>query len=366
MNIAIIHDWLTGFAGAEKVLLELIKIYPEADIFTSVFDDRKIKQIPRDRVKVSYLQKAPGSLGNRQLLIPLMPRAFENFDLSKYDLVISNTSSVGKGVITRPETPHICYCHTPTRYLWESNLDPRASGSFLNDRISHQLRIWDRLAAMRPDYFIANSKNIQQKIRKYYRRESEVVYPPVEVGRFKVADKKDIKDYYLCSGRLIGYKRVDLAIAAFNDLKKPLFIIGNGPEEKRLRAIAGANIKFLGRVSDVEQAKYYREARAFIFPANEDFGIVPLEALASGRPVVAFNAGGARETIIEGISGTFFSEQTPQCLIDAVRNFNPDHYHSQRLRQRAMDFDQAIFRKNFKDTIDRLIVDFQKNGPPIK
>jgi glycosyltransferase involved in cell wall biosynthesis len=365
MNIAIIHDWLTDFAGAEQVLLQLTKIFPEADVFTSVVDRAKFGEVELKKVKSTYLQKIPFSIKKRQLLIPLMPQAFESLDLSKYDLVISNTSSMAKGVITKVETPHICYCHTPTRYLWEPHLDGRASSSALRRRVNFQLRIWDRLAAMRPDYYIANSENIQRKIEKYYRRKSVVVYPPVNVGRFKTAKKDQIGDYFLTSGRLIKYKKTDLAILAFNDLKKPLYIVGDGPERSRLEKMAGPNIKFLGRVSDEELAELYSKARAFIFPSNEDFGIVPVEALASGRPVIAYKAGGAMETIKEGVTGSFFAEQTPQCLINAIRSFDADKYNPERLRQAAFEFDEAVFRKKFKETVLELVDDYRKNGPPI-
>lgn len=365
MNIAIIHDWLTDFAGAEQVLFQLTKIFPEADIYTSVVHRDKTGGIEPEKISSTYLQKIPFSIKKRQFLVPLMPQAFESLDLSRYDLVISNTSSVAKGVITKVETPHICYCHTPTRYLWEPHLDDRASSSALRRQANHKLRIWDQVAASRPDYYIANSENIRRKIAKYYRRKSVVVYPPVNVGRFKTSSKKDLEDYYLISGRLVGYKKVDLAILAFNDLKKPLYVVGEGPERTRLEKIAGPNIKFFGRVSDEKLAELYSKAKAFIFPANEDFGIVPVEALAAGRPVIAYKAGGALETIKEGITGTFFAEQTPQCLIETVRNFDPDKYDSSRLRQAAFAFDEVAFRKNFKETVDLLVADYRKNGPPL-
>lgn len=365
MNIAIIHDWLTDFAGAEKVLLEMTKIFPEADIYTSIIDPSKMGSLKIEKIKSSFLQKIPFSIKKRQLLIPLMPYAFENLNLSKYDLVISNTSSVAKGVVTKVETAHICYCHTPTRYLWESHLDDRASSSYLRRQVNFKMRIWDFAAAARPDYMVANSENIKRKIKKYYRRDSRVIYPPVDVGRFKPVPKRQVEDYYLISGRLVGYKKVDLAIHAFNDLGKPLYIVGDGPERKNLEAIAKDNIKFLGRISDEELAKTYAKARAFIFPANEDFGIVPVEAMASGRPVIAFKAGGALETVTEGLTGTFFDEQTPQCLIEAVRSFDDTKYDPTRLRQRAFDFDQPVFRKKFKELVEELVKDYQKNGPPI-
>ncbi len=366
MNIAIIHDWLTGFAGMERVLEQLVEIYPKADIFTSVTDSENLVRFRGHNLRSSFLQKIPLSVKKRQLMIPLMPYAFENLDLGKYDLVISNSSFAAKGVITKVETPHICYCHTPTRYLWESHLDNRASGSALKKWANHNLLTWDRLAALRPDYFIANSENIKKKIWKYYRRESRVVYPPVDTSRFKPYNRSEISDYYLCVGRLVPYKKVDLVIRAFNDLKKPLYVVGTGPEQKKLKVLAKSNIKFLGRLPDKEQAEVYGKAKAFVFPADEDFGIVPIEALASGRPVIAYASGGALETIKEGINGTFFKEQTPQCLIDTIRNFDPDRYDPERLRQTSFDFDNAIFRHRFKETVDEMVKDYQKNGPPLR
>lgn len=366
MNIALVHDWLTGFAGAERVLEQIASLYPQADIFTSVVDYSKIGGLKTEKIKTTFLQKIPLSRRKRQFFVPLMPLAFESLNLSKYDLVISNTSSMAKGVMTKVETPHICYCHTPTRYLWEPELDSRASDSRLKRYINNRLQKWDLAAAMRPDYYFANSKNIQEKIWKYYRRKSQVIYPPVDVGRFKIYPKNQIKDYYLSVGRLIPYKKVDLAVKAFNDLKKPLYIVGEGPEMSKLKKMAKGNIKFLGKVSDEEQVSIYGQAKAFVFPANEDFGLVPVEAMASGRPVIAFHAGGAMETVTEGITGTFFKEQSPQCLIETVREFNPDKYQPERLRQKAMDFNEASFRINFKSAVDKCLEDYKKNGPPIE
>jgi len=263
-----------------------------------------------------------------------------------------------KGVITKPDCIHISYCNTPPRYLWEPNVDPRAKkGKFalLRANITHKMRLWDRVAADRVDYYIANSNYVANRIKKYYKRDSIVVYPPVDMEKFKLADKSEIKDYYLFVSRLINYKKCDLVIDAFNDLKLPLKIIGTGPDEIALKRRAKKNIEFMGFLSDEDMKKYYAEARAFIFPAEEDFGIVPVEAMAAGRPVIAFKHGGAAETVVEGVTGTFFSEQSPQCLIDAVKNFDPEKYDSMKIRQHAEKFSKERFKKEFKEAVEKII-----------
>lgn len=362
MNIALVHDWLTNMAGGERVLLEISEIYPEAPIFTSIFDPKGAKDFAKKDVRPSFLQRMPliSSLvkAKREFLIPLTPFAFEQIDLSKFDLVISSCSFPSKGVLTKPSVIHICYCHTPARYLWEQEVDSRAKSgwmSSLRKNTAHKLRIWDRLAADRVDYFIANSKYVANRITKYYSRDSVVIYPPVDVDRFEPTAVKNIKDYYLFVSRLVDYKKCDLVIEAFNDLKLPLVVIGRGPDKKKLEARANPNIKFMGFLSDKEIKKYYAEAKAFIFAAEEDFGIVPVEAMASGRPVIAYSGGGVAESVIEGITGTFFHEQTPQCLIDTVKKFNPDHYNPTRIRQHALKFSADRFRREFKSEVEKIL-----------
>jgi len=357
-NIALVHEWLTNVAGSERVLLAIKEIYKDAPIFTSVFNPSKATPFKVYEVKTSFLQKIPFMKSKRELLIPFTPFAFEQFDLSKFDLVISNTSMAAKGVITKPDCIHISYCNTPPRYLWEPNVDPRAKkGKFalLRANITHKMRLWDRVAADRVDYYIANSNYVANRIKKYYKRDSIVVYPPVDMEKFKLADKSEIKDYYLFVSRLINYKKCDLVIDAFNDLKLPLKIIGTGPDEIALKRRAKKNIEFMGFLSDEDMKKYYAEARAFIFPAEEDFGIVPVEAMAAGRPVIAFKHGGAAETVVEGVTGTFFSEQSPQCLIDAVKNFDPEKYDSMKIRQHAEKFSKERFKKEFKEAVEKII-----------
>lgn len=358
MKVALVHEWLTGISGSERVLLEIAKLFPEAPIYTAVFRPEQTKPFVGREVITSFLQNIPLMKSKRELLIPFAPFAFEQFNLSKYDLVISSSHIAAKGVLTKPETIHISYCHTPPRYLWEPNLDSRASqGRFtwLRRNIAHKMRLWDRLAADRVDYFLANSYFVRKRIQKYYKREAVVIYPPVDTSCFKPADKSEIKDYFLFVSRLVGYKRCDLVVRAFNDLNLPLKIIGRGPERNALVKKAKKNIEFLGFLSDEEIKRYYAKARAFVFPAEEDFGIVPIEAMASGRPVIAYNGGGTAETVIDGVSGKLFPEQTPQCLIDAVRNFKPERFDPKKIRQHAEKFSSERFRREMKREVEGII-----------
>lgn len=359
LNIALVHDWLTDLAGQERVLLEILKIFPQADIYTSVYDRKEMVAYNKFDVKTTYLQGYPLLKKKRELLVPLLPRAFESLDLSKYDLVISQTTFAAKGVITKPETIHICYCHTPTRYLWEQEIDPRSnSGMFsgIRKKVAHKLRIWDKVAADRPDFYLANSNYVQRRIKKYYGRDSKVMYPPVNVNKFTPAKKSsDIKDYYLFVSRLITYKKCDLVIEAFNKLKLPLKIIGRGPEKEKLIKMANSNIEFLGYLSDEEMRKYYREARAFVFAAEEDFGIVPVEAMAAGRPVIAYGKGGVAETVVDGKTGKLFAEQTAESLVDAVKKFNPKDYDGGEIRKQAEKFSDERFQKEFREAVEEII-----------
>ena len=362
MNIALVHDWLTNMAGAERVLLQLLSIYPEADVYTSIYDPQKCPAFEKHHVQTTYLQNHAIFRKYREALVPYTPLAFESLDLSNYDMVISNTTFAAKGVITKPETIHICYCHTPTRYLWEPELDDRASrGMFSSFRkkVAHNLRIWDRVAAERPDYYLGNSETVKKRIKKYYKRDAVVVYPPVDIDRFQYDPETVIDDYFLFVSRLIGYKRADLVVEAFNELNLPLKIIGSGPEETKLRKIAGNNIEFLGKLSDEDLTKYYAGAKAFIFPAEEDFGIVPVEAMACGRPVIAYGRGGAAETVIDGKTGLHFKPQTVDALVAAVKKFNPNDYDGAEIRRQAEKFSNHRFEIKFSETVDNMIEKFK-------
>lgn len=357
-NIAIVHDWLTNFAGAERVLLEISDLFPKAPIYTSVYDSKGAKPFAKKRVIPSFLQKIPFMKSKRELLVPLTPFAFEQFDLSKYSLVLSNTSMASKGVLTKPGTIQICYCNTPSRYLWEPEVDSRAkSGLFsgLRKKVAHNMRIWDRVAADRVDYYLANSKYIAARIKKYYQRDSIVVYPPVDVNAYEPGKKENVKDYFLFVSRLVRYKKCDLVIDAFNDLGLPLKVIGQGPDKDFLKKKAKSNIEFLGYVSSTDMKKYYQEAKAFVFAAEEDFGIVPVEAMACGRPVIAYGVGGAAETVIDGETGMLFTEQTPQCLIEAIKKFDVNKYDPKKIRVQAEKFSNEVFRKNYLEAIESIL-----------
>ena len=357
MKVALVTDWLNGFAGGEQVLLALHEMYPDAPIYTSLYNQDKTPQFNNAKVITSYLQNIPGLSKRHQLAIPLMPAAFESFDLKEFEVVISVGGGLSKGVITHPGQVHISYCHTPIRYIWRLSGDRRNEGrwdSWLREMVSHKLRLWDVVSAERVDYFVANSETIAQRIKKIYRRDSEVVYPPVATTQFQAKNAK-IGDYFLSVGRLIGYKRVDLLIQAAILAKKPLKIVGRGPEEEKLRELAkgAAWVEFMGRVSDAELANLYTEAQAFLFGGEEDFGIVAVEAMACGRPVIAYNLGGVTESVIAGKTGQFFDEQTAESLAAVLQSFHPDEYNSAIIRARAEEFDTNIFKENMKSMVTK-------------
>jgi glycosyltransferase involved in cell wall biosynthesis len=358
MKVAFIHDWLVSLAGSEQVLLKMHELFPKAPIYTSVYCEKNFPSLKNVKVITSFLQKVPFAKSKHQMFPHLRPVAFEQFDLSKYDIVISDGHAEAKGVITKPETLHICYCHTPIRYYWSDYHEyiKNLRYGILNPLIKlgmpyliNYLRLWDIAAADRVDYFIANSQYVANRIKKYYRRDATVIYPPVDTAKFKPAGK--VKNYYFAAGRLIPYKKFDLIIEAFNDLGLPLKIAGTGSEFKKLKEMAKKNVELLGYVSDEELTRLYAEAKAFIFPQEEDFGIAPVEAMASGRPVIAYAKGGALETVKEGVTGIFFKEQTPQCLIDAVRKFDPQVFQPTKIRQHALNFDIKVFQKKIKQFI---------------
>ncbi|MEI6477849.1 MAG: glycosyltransferase [bacterium] len=352
-TIALVQDWLTGFAGGEQVLLALHEMYPDAPIYTSLYAPEKVPQFANATVIPSYLQKVPGLLTRHQTAIPLMPLAFESFDLKGFDVVISVGGGLSKGVITQPDQTHISYCHTPMRYLWHIGGDSRASGSWLKSQAAHKLRIWDVVSASRVDRFLANSQTVADRIAKIYRQDATVVYPPVNTSRFHVATDKP-GDYFLSVGRLISYKRVDLAVEACIKTKQPLKIAGTGPESDSLKAMAknAPWIEFLGRVPDAELEGLYQGARAFIFPAEEDFGIVPVEAMSVGRPVIAFGKGGATESVVEGVSGTFFDKQEGDSLGEKLTAFKDADWDPAAIRQQAERFDVELFKKTMKEIVD--------------
>lgn len=353
MKVALVHDWLVTAGGAEKVLWQLHLLFPEAPIYTLVYDPECGKGMFRDcDVRTTYLQKIPGATKLYKNMLTLMPAAWEQLDLSEYDLVCSSCSSCCKGVITRPDAVHICYCHTPTRYVWDFYYQYLKNAGFLKKLVMphmiHKMKIWDQLAANRVDYFIANSNYIAKRIEKYYRREAATIYPPVHINDYPVAEQAD--DYYLVVSRFVYYKRIDLAIGACNQLGKRLVIIGGGDEEKKLRAMAGPTIQFAGRVSDEEMMRYYVKAKAFLFPGEEDFGITPVEAQSAGCPVIAYGRGGALETVLEGKTGLFFEAQTVDSLVCCIRDFERDgvEYTRKGIRNHSLKFDETRFKKEIE------------------
>lgn len=355
MKVAIVADWLTNLGGAERVVKALHEIFPQAPIFTTLYNPKKLPGFENANVITSWLQKIPFAKTHHQYFVPLMTKVVEKFDLSGFDLIISSSHSVAKGIIPPKNSLHISYCHTPMRYVWEPSLDERLSQGWLKPKIRNYLKGWDIKAAKRVDYFIANSKYTARRIKKYYGKEVlAVIYPPVETGRYHLAPENEIADYFLMVGRLIPYKQFDLAIKAFNKLKLPLKIVGRGPEEKKLKAMAGPTIEFLGEVEDKKLPDLYARALAFVFPAEEDFGIVSVEANASGRPVIAFAKGGATESQKEGVTAIFFHKQTLTDLVKAIKSFHPKKFDPKKIRTHALKFDEKVFKSKIKETVKRL------------
>ncbi|MBU2229397.1 glycosyltransferase, partial [Patescibacteria group bacterium] len=321
MKVALIHDHLAQDGGAEKVLMAFQEIFPDAPTYVLVYNSKQANSnFAHKDIRTSFIQKLPGGVKHYKWFLRLMPAATESYDLSEYDIVLSSTSAFAKGIITKPETLHVCYCHTPTRFLWSdthSYVQELPYGPIFRKLVPlvlHKIRIWDRIAADRVDRFVSNSKIVQHRIKKYYKRESDVIHPPVDIRKFSVSN--NIGNYYLMGGRLVSYKRFDMGVQAFNRLGIPLKIFGVGPEFANLKKMARPNIEFLGKVSESEKRKLFSEAIAFINPQEEDFGIVMIESMASGRPVIAFNKGGAREIVVSGKTGELFSDQTWEALAD--------------------------------------------------
>ncbi|MDQ3557342.1 MAG: glycosyltransferase [Gemmatimonadota bacterium] len=330
-------------------------MFPSAPIYTTVHDAAALPASLREwDVRTSFLQRIPFARRRHQPFLPLMPMAWEQFDFSEYDLVLTTSSACAKGVITRPGTLNICYCYTPTRYLWdlyhEYTRDKR--GQAIIAATAHWMRMWDRMAADRVDHFIAISHEVAGRIRRHYRREAEVVYPPVEVERIR-PNGMDPEDFYLVVSRLVPYKRVDLAVEAANRLRRRLLVVGGGPERKRLEAQAGPTVQFLGRLDDEQIGDLYARCRALLFPGFEDFGIAPVEAQAAGRPVVAYGRGGATETVIDGSTGVLFGEQTVECLMRAILRLEAAAAQPAACRLQAEGFSSSVFRDQLKHAIER-------------
>ena len=361
MKIILVHDWLIGMRGGEKVLEALCEIFPHAPIYTLFhFTGEVSSEIENHPIKTSFLNYFPMVEKYYRYLLPLFPLTMESFTLpSDREVIISTSHCVAKGIIPFPHQIHISYIHSPMRYIWDLSkvyFPPSLKSSFI-EPVLHYLRIWDVVSSQRVDYFIANSLNIAKKIKKYYGRDSEVIYPPVETNFFTLGKFKEKEDFYLMVSSLVPYKKINLAIQAFNILKKPLVIIGKGPQEKSLKKMAKSNITFLGWKSPMELRNYYRKCRALIFPGEEDFGIVPVEAQACGRPVIAYKKGGALESIKEGETGLFFYLQNEKALMDVIKKFEriEKHFSPERIRENALRFDKNLFKKKIKNFIKKII-----------
>lgn len=367
MRLALVHDYLIQDGGAERVLRVLQDIWPQAPTFALLYDRGRAHPDFRARdIRTSFLQTLPLATKCYQWLLPLMPAAVERLDLSDFDVVLSSSSAFAKGVLTKPGTLHVAYCHTPTRYLWNDTVSyvnelrvPRPVRELL-PLFLPTLRLWDRLSSDRADFMVANSKTVQERIRKYYRRESDLIHPPVDVADYSIAPQTD--NYYLAGGRLVSYKRFDLVVAAFNKLGIPLKIFGDGPEEDKLRSLAKPNIEFLGRVSDADKADLYARSIAFIHPQEEDFGITAIEAMAAGRPVIAYPRGGALETVIPGVTGSFFEEQTWENLAHAIIRFAPEVFRPETIRTHATQFGTVAFKEKIKTYIEKRWNEFSHAG----
>lgn len=365
MKVALVHDYLSQDGGAERVLKALQELYPDAPTFVLFHDKKKVPEhYFKNAVHSSFLQYIPGAVEHYRWFLPLMPLATEHHNLKNYDVVISSTSAFAKGVLTGPETLHISYCHTPTRYLWTDThsyieeLNANKIVKSLLPPLISKLRMWDRMSAERVDHFWANSENVRRRIQKFYKRDAEVIYPPVEIAKFKIAEKPG--NYFLTGGRLVPYKRFDLIIKVFNRLGWTLKIFGTGPEEEKLKVMAKSNIEFVGQINDNKKAELYAKAQAFIHPQIEDFGITAVESMAAGRPVIALGQGGATETVISGISGLLFSEQTWESLMDALLKFDGSIFNPHKIREHAEQFSLDNFKQKIADSVANRYEAFQK------
>jgi glycosyltransferase involved in cell wall biosynthesis len=369
-RIALVHYWFVNYRGGERVVEEMARLFPRADLFSLVVNPEALPNSLRGRsIHTSFVQKLPGSHRWHRRLLPLYPLALEQFDLSDYDLVISSESGPAKGVLTSARTCHLCYCHSPMRYLWDFYHHYRNSAGIgkwsqpVFTLASHYLRMWDAASADRVDYFAANSQNVAARIRKTYRRDSTVIYPPVNVAAGYLAQSTE--DFYLVVGQFVDYKRMDLAISACTRLNRRLHVVGEGPQYTHLRKLAGPSVRFCGPLSDEDLRKEYAKCRALLFPGEEDFGIVPVEALSFGRPVIAFGRGGVTESIRglrpdsdlspEHTTGVFFDEQSVDALVDAIHAFewNEHRFCPSFIKSQATRFAPENFRRHFSKFLDQ-------------
>jgi glycosyltransferase involved in cell wall biosynthesis len=359
--VAIVHDWLNQIGGAEGVLEALVEMFPGAPVYTSIYAPEIMPAAYRRwDIRVTWMDRLPGIYRHHQPYLLLYPLAFGRLELRGYDLVISNKSAFCLGIWTPPETRHLCYCLTPTRFVWNlgSYVEREQVGSLARGLVRPflgRLQAWERAAARRVTAFASISAEVQDRVRRFYDRESTLIYPPVRTRRFAADRSGDgtAGDYYLVVSRLVPYKRIDLAVQAFNHLGLPLWIGGDGRDRPGLEAMAGPNIRFLGRVPDDELAPLLARCRAFVFPGLEDFGITPVEAMAAGRPVIAYAGGGALDTVREGVTGLFFREQTAESLAEAVNRFERVTFDPAAIRAHAQQFDVQVFQAEMQAFIEQ-------------
>ena len=373
MRIAVVHDYFTQLGGAEKVAEELYRTLPNASLFATVaFPQCMPAHLKNARVETSWMQNLPQISKYYRTYFLLYPFAIASIDLSKYDLVVSSSSSYAKGIRTHRDALHVCYCHTPMRWVWnyKAYSERESFGftrGFLLPILIRGLKWWDEQASRQPDHFVANSKIVAERIRRAYGRSAEVIHPPIDIKRFRLSGAPE--NYYVTLSRLVSYKRIDLAIQACTELNRKLLVIGDGPDRKRLEALAGPSVTFLGRVPDDVVERCVSRCRALIFPGEEDFGMAPLEVAASGRPTIAYRAGGAVETVVENLTGIFFDEQSPEHLAEAIERFEQLEWHPELIRQHSEGFSVEVFQDRFRSFLRRVGAQFPaqafRSGPQL-
>lgn len=357
MKLAIVHDWLTNMGGAEQVVINFKKIYKDAPIYTTFYNPNNLDEKLRNlNVKTSFLQ-GKKMVTNHKKYFPLMPFAFSAFNFKGYDVILSSSSSCAKWAKAKNGI-HICYCHTPMRYAWGKkeeyvkNMNPIKK--FVVNLFLAFMRMWDKSSAKRVDYFIANSTTVSQRIKECYGRDSVVINPPVRCNMFNISETDG--DYYFIVSRLVTYKRFDLAVKACSELGKKLIVIGDGPEKENMMKLANENVTFLGRQPDDVVKKYMSECKALLFPGEEDFGITPVEAMACGRPVIAYGKGGVLDTVIDGKTGVYFNEQTVESVKEAILKFESMTWDKQEIRKRALEFDEEIFKEKIRKYVEECLI----------